>query len=75
MNNYRKRVSPINSSNIIDYKNIDLLKKFITDQGKILPRRSTGLTNKQQKNAVKAIKRARMLSYLPFVSKDIMKLN
>nr|YP_010337060.1 ribosomal protein S18 [Madagascaria erythrocladioides]QUE29089.1 ribosomal protein S18 [Madagascaria erythrocladioides]UNJ16645.1 ribosomal protein S18 [Madagascaria erythrocladioides] len=75
MNNYRKRVSPLKNSNTIDYKNIDLLKKFITDQGKILPRRSTGLTSKQQKQAVKAIKRARILSYLPFISKDGVKLN
>ena len=46
---YRKRMSPIKPTEAVDYKDIDLLRKFITDQGKILPKRSTGLTSKQQK--------------------------
>ena len=53
----RKKLSPLSPVDIIDYKDIDLLKKFITEQGKILPRRSTGLTAKQQKKITKAIKR------------------
>ena len=52
----------------IDYKDIDLLKIFITDQGKILPRRATGVTVQQQRRLAKAIKRARILSLLPFVA-------
>nr|QUE28579.1 ribosomal protein S18 [Porphyrostromium japonicum] len=75
MNNYRKRPSSLNTSEEIDYKDIDLLKKFVTEQGKILPRRLTGLTAKQQKKVSKSIKRARMLAYLPFVSQDIIKIN
>ena len=54
----------------LDYKDIDLLRKFITDQGKILSRRSTGLTSKQQKKLSKSIKRARILALLPFSNKD-----
>ena len=51
----------------INYKDIDLLKLFITEQGKILPRRATGITVQQQRKIAKAIKRARILSLLPFV--------
>nr|YP_010337319.1 ribosomal protein S18 [Pulvinaster venetus]UNJ16904.1 ribosomal protein S18 [Pulvinaster venetus] len=65
----RKKLSPLSPVDIIDYKDIDLLKKFITEQGKILPRRSTGLTAKQQKKITKAIKRARIISFLPFINK------
>nr|QUE29278.1 ribosomal protein S18 [Erythrotrichia welwitschii] len=75
MNNYRKKPSSLNSGEEIDYKDIDLLKKFVTEQGKILPRRLTGLTAKQQKKVAKSIKRSRMLAYLPFVSQDIIKIN
>ena len=51
----------------LDYKNITVLTAFISDQGKILPRRTTGLTSKQQKKIQKLIKRARIASLLPFV--------
>ena len=54
----------------IDYKDIDLLKLFITEQGKILPRRATGVTVQQQRQITKAIKRARTLSLLPFVASN-----
>nr|QCI06267.1 ribosomal protein S18 [Dicranema revolutum] len=57
-------------SKILNYKDIDLLRKFLTDQGKILSRRSTGLTSKQQKKLTKSVKKARILSVLPFLSKD-----
>lgn len=67
---YRKRISPIKPTDAVDYKDIDLLRKFITEQGKILPKRSTGLTSKQQKKLTKAIKQARILSLLPFFNKD-----
>lgn len=55
---------------LLDYKDIDTLKKFINDQGKILSRRSTGLNTKQQKHITKSIKRARILALLPFLNKD-----
>nr|YP_009293831.1 ribosomal protein S18 [Ahnfeltia plicata]YP_010204148.1 ribosomal protein S18 [Ahnfeltia fastigiata]AOM65519.1 ribosomal protein S18 [Ahnfeltia plicata]UAT97279.1 ribosomal protein S18 [Ahnfeltia plicata]UAT97484.1 ribosomal protein S18 [Ahnfeltia plicata]UAT97688.1 ribosomal protein S18 [Ahnfeltia fastigiata]UAT97892.1 ribosomal protein S18 [Ahnfeltia fastigiata] len=67
---YNRKTSPIKQNESLDYKDIDLLRKFITDQGKILPRRSTGLTAKQQKKLTKSIKRARVLSLLPFLNKD-----
>ncbi|MCS7031839.1 MAG: 30S ribosomal protein S18 [Gloeomargarita sp. SKYG116] len=67
---YRRRVSPIKPSDPIDYKDIDLLRKFISEQGKILPRRVTGLTAKQQRQITRAIKRARILALLPFVNRE-----
>nr|YP_009295674.1 ribosomal protein S18 [Mastocarpus papillatus]AOL58158.1 ribosomal protein S18 [Mastocarpus papillatus] len=67
---YNKKSSPIKQDETLDYKDIDLLRKFISDQGKILSRRSTGLTAKQQKRVTKYIKRARILSLLPFLNKD-----
>jgi small subunit ribosomal protein S18 len=70
MAGYSKRHISIKSNEKLDYKDIDLLRKFITDQGKILPRRSTGLTVKQQKQMTKCIKIARILALLPFLNKD-----
>lgn len=70
MISYSKRNMSIKSNEKLDYKDIDLLRKFITDQGKILPRRSTGLTVKQQKQITKCIKKARILALLPFLNKD-----
>nr|YP_009295982.1 ribosomal protein S18 [Schizymenia dubyi]AOM64917.1 ribosomal protein S18 [Schizymenia dubyi] len=67
---YNKKPSSIKYNESLDYKDIDLLRQFITDQGKILSRRSTGLNAKQQKKLTKAIKRARVLSLLPFLNKD-----
>nr|YP_009296967.1 ribosomal protein S18 [Ceramium japonicum]AOM66310.1 ribosomal protein S18 [Ceramium japonicum] len=67
---YSKKHISIKSNEKLDYKDIDLLRKFITDQGKILPRRSTGLTVKQQKQMTKCIKLARILALLPFLNKD-----
>jgi small subunit ribosomal protein S18 len=55
----------------IDYKNTKLLVKFISPQGKILSRRATGLTAKQQRVMARAIKRARMSGLLPFVNLDV----
>nr|YP_010986185.1 ribosomal protein S18 [Polyopes affinis]WOL37103.1 ribosomal protein S18 [Polyopes affinis] len=68
--NKNKRFSPIKTNETLDYKDIDLLRKFINDQGKILSRRFTGLTAKQQKKMTKYIKRARILALLPFLNKD-----
>jgi small subunit ribosomal protein S18 len=68
---YRRRLSPLKTTDTLDYKDVELLSKFLTEQGKILPRRVTGLTTKQQTRLTKAVKRARILALLPFVSKDI----
>ena len=67
---FRRRVSPLKPEEPIDYKDVDLLTKFITERGKILPRRITGLTAKQQRNITEAIKRARILALLPFVNQE-----
>lgn len=61
---------PVLVQRTIDYKNIVLLRKFITVEGKILPRRISGLTAKQQRNMGKAIKNARMVGLLPFIKKN-----
>ncbi|MEW6492402.1 MAG: 30S ribosomal protein S18 [Cyanobacteriota bacterium] len=67
---FRKRLSPIKPDEIIDYKDVDLLRKFVTERGKILPRRITGLTAQQQRDLTTAIKRARLLALLPFINKE-----
>ena len=64
----KQKLAPIGINQKIDYKDIDLLKLFITEQGKILPRRATGVTVQQQRQIAKAIKRARILSLLPYVA-------
>jgi small subunit ribosomal protein S18 len=66
----KQKLALIGLDQKIDYKDIDLLKLFITEQGKILPRRATGITVQQQRQIAKAIKRARILSLLPFVSSN-----
>lgn len=68
-----KQTNPTNSASYgskINYKDVDLLKIFITEQGKILPRRATGITVQQQRRLAKAVKRARILALLPFVTSN-----
>ena len=67
---FKKRLSPIKPGDPIDYKDVDLLKKFITERGKILPRRLTGLTAKQQRDLTNSVKRARIVALLPFVNPE-----
>ncbi len=67
---YRRRLSPIKPDEPIDYKDVDLLRKFVTERGKILPRRITGLTAKQQRDLTVAIKRARLVALLPFINQE-----
>jgi small subunit ribosomal protein S18 len=52
----------------IDYKDVDLLKRFISERGKILPRRVTGTSAKYQRKLTISIKRARQMALLPYVS-------
>ena len=52
----------------IDFKDVDLLKRFISDRGKILPRRVTGTSAKWQRKLATAIKNARHMALLPFVN-------
>lgn len=66
----RRRLSPIKPTDPIDYKDVDLLRKFITERGKILPRRISGLTAKQQRDLTVAVKRARIIALLPFINSE-----
>jgi len=67
----RKRC-PFTQSGVkeIDYKDVETLFKFITDRGKILPRRITGVSAHHQKLLTKAIKQARHMALLPFVAEN-----
>ncbi len=56
----------VNKINYIDYKEVDLLKKFISERGKILPRRVTGTSAKYQRQLTTAIKRSRHIGLLPY---------
>lgn len=68
----RRKVDFIAANHIdyVDYKDIDLLKRFISERGKILPRRVTGTSAKNQRKLTIAIKRARIMGLLPFVAED-----
>jgi small subunit ribosomal protein S18 len=70
--NYRSRECLFTKSGFIyvDYKNIDVIKKFTNDQGKILPRRVTGTSAKFQRQLTRAVKRARHLALVPFVAEN-----
>jgi len=70
----RKKYCRFRKSNIkyIDYKDPEFLKKFLNEQGKILPRRLTGTSLKFQRKVSTAVKRARHLALLPYVT-DLMK--
>lgn len=59
-----------NHIDTVDYKDVDLLKRFISERGKILPRRVTGTYAKNQRKLTKAIKRARVMGLLPFVTDE-----
>ncbi|MGM0440305.1 MAG: 30S ribosomal protein S18 [Chlamydiota bacterium] len=54
----------------IDYKDVDTLQRFITDRGKVLPRRITGVSAAHQRYLAQAIKRARQVALLPFVAEE-----
>lgn len=68
----RRKVDFIAANHIeyIDYKDIELLKRFISERGKILPRRVTGTSAKNQRKLTIAIKRARIMGLLAFVSEE-----
>ncbi|MCK7480938.1 MAG: 30S ribosomal protein S18 [Candidatus Moduliflexus flocculans] len=55
----------------IDYKKIDLLRKYVTEEGKIRPRRQTGACAKHQRVVAAAVKQARQIALLPFTGKRV----
>ncbi len=62
----RRRTPRIQNAEDINYKDTDTLRRFLTEGGKILPRRLTGLSARQQRSLTTAIKRARHLALLPY---------
>lgn len=63
-------VFTLNKAKSIDYKDVETLKQFITERGKILPRRITGVSHYYQNVLKQAIKRARHMALIPFVAKE-----
>ncbi len=63
---FRKKIDKIKAQKlVIDYKKPEILRRFITDSGKILPRRITGTSAKNQRRLVREIKKARAIALLP----------
>lgn len=62
----KKKVCYLCTGKIFDYKDVDILKKYINDKGKILPRRVTGACAKHQRYIAAQIKRARAIALLPY---------
>jgi small subunit ribosomal protein S18 len=60
-----------NKVTYIDYKDVKLLQKYVTEQGKIIPKRITGTSSKYQRQLSIAIKRARHMALLPYVSDTV----
>lgn len=67
----KKKNNPLRESRVIDYLNPKFLQRFTNDQGKVLPRRITGVSAYQQRRIALAIKYARHLALVPFVAQDI----
>ena len=67
----RRKVCPFSGANApkIDYKDVRLLQRYISERGKIVPSRITAVSQKKQRELAKAIKRARFLALLPYVVK------
>ena len=62
----KKKVCYMCTGKDIDYKDVDILKKYINDKGKILPRRVTGACAKHQRHIAEQIKKARAIALLPY---------
>src|SRR5207253_4347523 len=67
----RRKVCPFSGANApkIDYKDVKLLQRYVSERGKIVPSRITAVSAKKQREPAKAIKRARFLALLPYVVK------
>ena len=65
----RKKTDPFSGANApkIDYKDVKLLQRYISERGKIVPSRITAVSNKNQRQLANAIKRARFMALLPYV--------
>ncbi|MFC2130215.1 30S ribosomal protein S18 [Bacteroidota bacterium] len=67
----RKKSNPMKKSKIVDYLDPKFLSRFTNDQGKILPRRITGINAYQQRRIARAVKYSRHLAMIPFVANDV----
>ena len=69
--NFKRKSCPLSEKNApkVDYKNVKLLKRFISEKGKMLPSRITSVSTKKQRELSKAIKRARFLALISYVNK------
>jgi small subunit ribosomal protein S18 len=65
----RKKSDPLKGMTV-DYKDVRMLKKFVSERGKIIPRRISGTTAKGQRQLASAIKRARYIALLPYVANN-----
>ncbi len=65
----RQKSCPFSGPNApkIDYKDVKLLQRYVSERGKIVPRRITAVSSKKQRELARAIKRARIIALLPFV--------
>lgn len=68
----RRKVCPFQAdaktAEALDYKNVALLKRFVTDRGRIVPRRITGVSARYQRKLTREIKRARSIALLPYAA-------
>ncbi len=69
MNSNKQCYFTENNIKHIDYKDVDLLKKFLNPHARVISRKRTGVAAKHQRNLANAIKRARFMGLLPFVSR------
>lgn len=67
----RRKTCPFSGENapVIDYKDIKLLQRYVSEKGKIMPSRITAVSRKKQRELAKAVKRARFLALLPYAVK------
>jgi small subunit ribosomal protein S18 len=67
----RRKVCPFckDKDKVLDYKDVEEVKKFTSDAGKILPRRVTGVCAKHQRDVTQAVKRARHIALIPYEDK------
>ncbi|WP_433324656.1 30S ribosomal protein S18 [Spirillospora sp. CA-294931] len=66
----RRKANPLHGVSYVDYKDVELLRRFISDRGKIRSRRVTGVTVHQQRQLARAIKNAREMALLPYGSRQ-----
>ena len=62
----KKKVCYMCTGKDVDYKDVETLKKYVNERGKILPRRVTGCCAKHQRHVAEQVKRARIIAYLPY---------